>query len=694
MTPGALVPLMLVGAVALALPRGLLSARWAQVAVVLACGAVVGRYFSWRLTQTVWPAEGLNAQNAFIWGLFLVEVLVWSDTMIVFLTILRRTDRSPEADRHETRLRVLPGDELPAVDVLITTYNEPLEVLEKTITGALALDWPGDRLNVYVLDDGKRDWLRKFCAEAGAGYLTRPDNAHAKAGNINAAIPRISGEFFMVLDADFVPHQNFLFRAMGFFEDPKVGIVQIPHNFFNPDPVQAGLHMHRHMPDDQRLFFDAIMPGRDGWGCAFCCGSNSITRRSALMEIGGGLPTGSVTEDIYLTLVMLRRGYVTRYLNEHLATGLAAESLPAYFVQRARWARGNLQLLFLRDGPLGPGLTWLQRIFFLPTHWITAPIGHVAAMAVPAIYLWTGLKPLVNANTETILYYQLPAVAATISALRLLAPRQFIPLAASVQSVLQSFRLLPVVIGTLLRPKGHGFKVTPKGRDATSTAGLDKLTIGLCFGLIMATGAGLLLNANFNTALIDPGTLPPIVVFWAIVNMVIMTVVITIAVKPPRLHEEDGIPVSEGSRLHGPDKVRPAEIRELSLSTARVVIPASHAEASCEDHDWFCLDIKHVGRVPATVRHFIRHEVGDLELHLHFHLPRSPIRSALIRRLFTTGLHHWPHDHHPFRVAAKVLLRVFQKERRRMPKAIANLVPPAWTDDHVALQHSDQPHAR
>jgi cellulose synthase (UDP-forming) len=149
-----------------------------------------------------------------------------------------------------------------------------------------------------VLDDGRRDWLRDYAAAKGLGYLRRDDNSHAKAGNINAALKRTDGDFVLVLDADFVPQQWFLYRTMGFFADAKIGIVQTPHHFFNHDPMQSALELRRSLPDEQRMFFDVIMPGRDGWDCAFCCGSNGVIRRAALDKAGGGLPTSSITEDI------------------------------------------------------------------------------------------------------------------------------------------------------------------------------------------------------------------------------------------------------------------------------------------------------------------------------------------------------------------------------------------------------------
>src|SRR5262249_27081427 len=160
----------------------------------------------------------------------------------------------------------------------------------------------------------------------GVGYLTRPDNAHAKAGNINHALTKTNAEFIAIFDADFIPQRNFLTRTIGFFSDPKIGIVQVPHAFYNHDPMQTNLAMRKTLADDQRFFFEAIMPSRDGWDAAFCCGSNSVTRRSALRAIGGQLSTQSITEDMLLSLMLMRKGFVTRYLSERLAFGLAPES--------------------------------------------------------------------------------------------------------------------------------------------------------------------------------------------------------------------------------------------------------------------------------------------------------------------------------------------------------------------------------
>ena len=301
--------------------------------------------------------------------------------------------------------------------------------MEKTIAGALCLDYPD--FSVWVLDDGRRPWLKKFCEAKGVGYLTRPDNSHAKAGNINHALTKTHADFVAIFDADFIPQRNFLIRTIGFFSDPKIGIVQVPHAFYNHDVMQANLTLRKSLPDDQRFFFDAIMPSRDGWNAAFCCGSNSVTRRSALRAIGDALPTQSITEDMLLSLMMLRKGYVTRYLCERLAFGLAPESVKAFFVQRQRWARGAMQILYLAAGPLGGrlpscrGCCSCQPIGFRKAH-----VVHVYHRAVGVFV--DRYRASRQCNNESVVYYLVPMVLAVVGGIWVYAPHQYFPLAAQV----------------------------------------------------------------------------------------------------------------------------------------------------------------------------------------------------------------------------------------------------------------------
>lgn len=675
--PEHLIPLALVAAVLLAVPRRWLSGpglrNGAVTLLLVAVALLVLRYLVWRVTETLPVAGTPLGEAAFAWGLFALEMVIWFDTALLFAMLSRRRDNSAAADAGEARLRATPAAELPTVDVFIATYNEELEVLEKTIVGALALDWPADRLRVVVLDDGKRDWLRDFCAAKGADYFTRADNAHAKAGNINAAIKRTDGEYFMVLDADFVPQHNFLYRAMGLFEDPKVGIVQIPHSFYNADPMQTNLRMRHTLPDDQRFFFGTIMAGRDGWDAAFCCGSNSITRRTAIEAVGGGLPSGSITEDMLLTLALLRKGYVTRYLNERLAIGLAPESLSAMYVQRARWARGAIQILFLRQGPLGPGLALHHRLFFLPLHWMLQPMMVLATLTVPAICLWTGWSPMPMIPVRELVNFQLPVILATLGTLRLVAPEGFFPLASTVHAALQAPRILPTVITTLIQPHGHAFKVTPKGSAAADGA-IDRVMIFAPAVLMLLTALGFSFNANINTRILDSVEQLPLMAFWAGYAMMVLLVVQVVAVSTGRPHSEERffveMPCKVGNR---PSNAVAARIDWLSLSAAGVTL----LELDKIGHNlrWVELRIPGVGPVAARV---VRQE--DAELRLSFEITSEARRDELIRKLFTTGLENRISSRWALNVSLGMVSRAFLRTRRARPMApaTAHPQPPAW----------------
>lgn len=597
MIPEHLLPLALVGLAALALPARRRLGGAVEALMVAGLAVLFVRYFHWRVMETVLPARALDLQSAAIWAIFVIECLAWIDAAILLAQLLRRADRRAAADAHMARLRATPEAELPTVDVFIATYNEPIDVLERTILGARAIDWPAEKLRVYVLDDGRRDWLRDYAAQKGVRYLTRPDNAHAKAGNINAALARTDGDFVLVLDADFIPQPQILYRMAGFFEDEKIGVVQAPHRFFNHDPMQTNLAMRDTLPNDQRLFFNEIMPGRDGWDCAFCCGSNSLTRRTAFEAIGGRMPTGSITEDMLLTLALLRKGYVTRYLNERLAIGLAPESLDAFFVQRARWAQGGLQMLYLKEGPFGPGLSLIQRLMFLPMHWLVQALTQMISLSGPAVFLLTGLTPMAPTSSEAILSHQIPMILAMMLALRRMAPDAYQPLAATTLAALQSFRFLPVLIATLIKPTGHSFKVTPKGGDAAGRD-YDPFTVWLGLTLIVGTGAGLATQIVTQTNIGVFFDNFAVVMIWTIWNGLVLGLAMTTAFSRPSPRGEERFLADEAVCVLGEDGAEhAARLKDVSMGGAQLEGPVRPGRG-----DWLLLDLPRVGLVSAKTQ--------------------------------------------------------------------------------------------
>ncbi len=619
-----------IGAIYLLGPMLPLSQLWARMLVFAAVWLVIGRYLEWRLFETVMPAGGEWYEVGWVWFCFAVEVLALFDALILYLAFLRTSDRHAEADAHEARLRALPPEQMPSVDVYIPTYNESQEVLEKTITGALCLDYANFR--IWVLDDGRRPWLKSFCEAKGVGYLTRPDNAHAKAGNINHALTKTSADFVAIFDADFIPQRNFLIRTVGFFEDPRIGIVQVPHAFYNYDPTQSNLALQKALPDDQRFFFEAVMPSRDGWDAAFCCGSNSVTRREALRSVGDALPTDSITEDMLLSITLLRNGYITRYLCERLAFGLAPEGLKAFFVQRKRWARGAMQILYLAAGPLGRNLSLMQRLLFLPTHWLSQGLMLLLTLIAPLVFLWTGTLPLVNVTPEAVLYYLLPMILAVAGGIWAFAPRQYFPFAAQVHGTFQSFKILPTVLVTLAKPFGHVFKVTPKGIDAR-TSDYDRPIFWTAACLMVSTILGLVINSQSEWRIIGEAGLLPIVACWAVLNIVVLFLVCMMSLQAPVRRGEERFELDEPVWIFAANgALSTGRIRDISLSGAAIIADHNRALAT-RTGERARVFITEVGFVAAIV---VR-QAGQF-LAVHFDLPPCVERDLLVRRLFTAGL--------------------------------------------------------
>ncbi len=344
------------------------------------------RYGYWRISGTVQffrdPANHWGALDAFfILSLIFAESYAFFILFLGYFQTIWPLRRAPVA---------LPDDERewPHVDVLIPTYNEPLDVVRYTALGALNIDWPADKLHVYILDDGRRKEFEQFAFEAGIGYKIRPDNKHAKAGNINTALKSMKSPYVAIFDCDHVPTRSFMQMTMGWFlRDRKLAMLQTPHHFYSPDPFERNLQQFRIIPNEGELFYGIVQDGNDFWNATFFCGSCAVLRRTALDEIGG-IAVETVTEDAHTSLRMQMNGWNTAYINIPQAAGLATERLSAHVGQRIRWARGMIQIL-RTDNPLfAPGLKFPQRLCYFNAmcHFLYA-IPRLIFLSAPLIYL-------------------------------------------------------------------------------------------------------------------------------------------------------------------------------------------------------------------------------------------------------------------------------------------------------------------
>lgn len=397
----------------------------------------------------------------------------------------------------------LADGSLPSIDVYVCTYDESLHVLEATLAGCALLPQPH---KTYVLDDGRRQEVARLAKQWGATWITRPHNANAKAGNINHALPLTNGELVLILDADHVPLPDALSTLCEPFSDPKVALVQSPHDFSNHDSVQHyGLGRH-----EQSLFFSVICAGKDRHGAAYWCGSGAVIRRKALLQIGG-VATETIAEDFHTTIKLHNAGWRSRYLPYTVVQGLAPHDLASYLLQRDRWARGNLAVFTTPESPLrAKGLTKAQRLSYLAslTGYLAGPM-RLLMLCILTIVLWSAALPLRVAPIALLTLWA-PATLLTVLA--------GTALSRGVQSTAENchFELCTAEIFTralrcVARPGRAHFRVTPKeGIDRGGWQALRQFRVLLTIAGLLSLGIALRIATDLGT-----GVLPPIPGFAA-----------------------------------------------------------------------------------------------------------------------------------------------------------------------------------
>ncbi len=513
-------------------------------------------YLIWRALETINPQ--VPVLSWLLWGAEAFSVVNY----LLFSWMTRRID--PPVPYRPPR----PG---LSVDVFIPTYNEDIEILEATLTGCRLMTYPH---RTYLLDDGRREEVRKLAERFGVGYITRPDNRHAKAGNLNHALKQTNGEFIVVLDADMVPQPNFLERTLGYFEDERLAFVQLPQEFYNLDSVQHD--QSKPTWHEQSLFFHVIQPGKNYSNSAFWCGSPSVIRRKALEEVGG-VATETITEDIHTSVRLHSRGWKSLFVNESLAFGIAPQTITAYLLQRLRWAQGTMQLYRSKESPLWiRGLTLSQRLSYLAS--FLAYIESVQKfifLMMPVAILLLNVLPM-RVELPRFLIFWTPYFILNILANQFGGRGYF----RYFKSEIYAFLRMVVFIQSLLVlviNKPLKFQVTPKSVDR-SVYEKERSALRLHFALLGAM-IGALLFGSFRLLVWGAAGLSReafwIVLFWGLYNasVIYMGVREVLSRRHERRHYR--FPVNLSGYLATGEQTCPVQIQNLSLSGAGLRAPVS-----------------------------------------------------------------------------------------------------------------------
>jgi cellulose synthase (UDP-forming) len=552
----------------------------------LSLGAFLSvRYFFWRTTCTL-PSQDLP--SLFVGGaLYLAEAYALIMNLLGIFVNIQPLNRQPAP---------LPADraQLPTVDVFIPSYNEPAEMLEITLLAAMQIRYPRHKIAVYLLDDGgtnekctatetkqalaaqqRRASLQALCQRTGAHYLTRENNEHAKAGNLNAGLRQTHGELILVLDADHVPTVDILENTVGWFlRDPKMFVVQTPHFFISPNPLEKNLQTFEFMPGDSEMFYGVVQPGLDFWNASFFCGAAGVLRRQYLNEVGGFCGS-TITEDAETALALHARGYHSAYLSRPMIAGLSPETFSGFVTQRTRWTQGMTQILLLKSPLLQKGLTFRQRLSYLNcTFFWLFPYARLVFLLAPSTYLLFGWH-VYNATVLQGIAYAMPHIASVLLVNDYLFGKVRWTFVSEFYELIQSIFCLRAIGKVLLKPRAPKFLVTPKGEQLENdfisplSGPFYLLLVTIVLAFIFGVHRYLFLPAERSMVLVTLG--------WELFNFVLVLATLGALLERRQRRHSSRVPVEAPAELINDAQHMPCVLRDVSVGGARLRISTAQA---------------------------------------------------------------------------------------------------------------------
>ena len=368
-------------------------------------------YLCWRLLYSINTGAGVLAIVCNVL-LLIVETLGFVESCIHYRNI---------ANLKNHPLPEIEDDEYPEVDIFIASYNEPAELLRKTINGCKHLKYPDkSKVHIWLCDDNRRAYMRELAESMGIGYFDRPDNKGAKAGNLNNALKQTSAPYVVTLDADMIVKSDFLLKTIPYFvyvekcnqnvkENQKrhLGLLQSPQCFYDADVFQHALYSENNIPNEQDFFYRSIEVGKTTTNSVIYGGSNTVLSRQALLDIGG-FYTETITEDFATGLLIESAGYLSLGIPEPLASGQTPHTFKEHIKQRTRWGRGvintakKLKIFRRKELNLSQKLSyWSSYIYWF------SPVKNFIYVLSPLMFA-TFMIPVFKCNWLELLVFWLP----------------------------------------------------------------------------------------------------------------------------------------------------------------------------------------------------------------------------------------------------------------------------------------------
>ncbi|MFA6260280.1 MAG: glycosyltransferase family 2 protein [Bacteroidia bacterium] len=282
--------------------------------------------------------------------------------------------------------RILAPEGLKVAIYTTSSPGEPLSMFEKTLEACAQIRYPH---TTYLLDDTQDDRFREVAEKHGAVWMKLVGIPGAKAGKINAALDMTSEEFILVLDPDHIPFPNFLDEVLGYFNDTKVGFVQVSQSYYN----QYRSFTARGAAEQTYTFYGPTQMAMFGHQSAVAIGANCTFRRKALQSIGGhGI---GLSEDLVTSIRMHAEGWKSVYTPIVVSRGLVPEDFGSYCRQQLKWARGVYEVLFAELPRLFRKLSFWQKLtyFMIGTYYVSG-LSALLFMIIPFFYFWFHIIPV------------------------------------------------------------------------------------------------------------------------------------------------------------------------------------------------------------------------------------------------------------------------------------------------------------
>jgi cellulose synthase (UDP-forming) len=420
-------------------------------------------YLYWRWNYSInWDAIWISIP------LYIAEVLAFLGSLLSIINYWTHKDIPKEKPVHYlSEMQDLKEDEEDrpiSIDLFIATYNEELFIVEDTVADAVKATYPYDdvTINVLLLDDGHRDGtdpekenFKALAQKYGVKYLSRENNIGFKAGNMNNAFYKSSGDIIVVLDADTRIFPKFLEHTTGYFRNKKMAWVQTPQWFYDIPP---GVPLNEFLEvklgkfgkvlawiipfsskkivgknvfgTDPQLFYDVILRRRNASNAGFSCGAGSLQRRSALAALAveeqeeaikNELKTNPkadqnelkekyplrpfihhISEDIFTSIMLHKRKWQSYQHPDVECKMLSPQSFDVFIKQFSRYGEGTIDITFSKNNPVFlKGLTLRQRLAYLETIWsYLSPLWLMIFILYPIVFFFTLIPPLKAFNFD------------------------------------------------------------------------------------------------------------------------------------------------------------------------------------------------------------------------------------------------------------------------------------------------------